>query len=271
MTLVTPLIGQLFRTPFSQPLSPDGKTLPGAYRVFYLTNSTTLENVTQDSAEATPYTQPVVAGLSGALAGKFSPIYLNPSIEYRSQLFNAAGQMLEDVDTVNNNTGGMQVVGLVGAGAPSGFARSAFKATTTTTTAGLINDPDLSVALPASGTYKIDMDLVMTAAASSTLANIELSFSGKLSAGAAPTNTYSLALMGTQHGVGAQSGLTSPFLILDLESAITIDTVAADNTMRYTGTIQVLTSGTLSFLFGSNGGTLVSLLAGSSLNVLQVA
>jgi hypothetical protein len=261
MTLVIPTSGQLFRTPFSQPLSADGKPLGAAYRIFYLTNSTTLTPVFQDSAMTTPFVQPIVA-----TSGKFSPIYLNPAIEYRSQLFDTNGRMLEDVDTVNNNTGNTSALGLTGAGVPAGFARSAFKTATTSTTLGLIVDPDLQVFLPAAGTYKIDMDLVATG----TSANFQPSFSGKLGAGAAPTNTYQLMLMGTQHGVGAQNGLSNPFLIINLETNVTLDATPLDNTMRYTGTIQTLTSGIFSFDFGANSST-TSILAGSSLTVLQVA
>jgi hypothetical protein len=277
MTVNTYNIGQLYRLPFSQPLSPDGKTLPNGYRTFYRTNSTAVAAVFQDSAMTTPYVPPVRASATST----FSPIYLNPALEYRSQLFSQNGQMLEDVDTINNNTaGGPSTVTMPGAiavaqnaGAPTGYARSASKAVTTSrSTLAVTADPDLSVFLPAAGTYKIDMDLVCTSSVAGQLMSVKTAFSGTMGAGATPTGTYSLMCAGTQNGAGAQNGTADPILLINFSSTITLDTVPVDNTMRFSGTIQTLTPGTLSFTWGCNaGGYTVSILAGSSLTALQVA
>jgi hypothetical protein len=273
MTQLLSYTGQLFRSPYSQPLSVDGKLLLGAYRMFYLTNSTTIATVYADAGLTLPLTQPVFS--STTVGGFFPAIYLNPAIEYRSQLFDSTGRLLEDVDTVNNNTGGAPYI--------SGYGRAAFKAgpTTRTSTTTLTADPELSVYLPAAGTYKVDMDLVFEAgtAGGTPGASIELEFSGKLGVGSlaisgSATGVYNLMFMGTMNGIGNQNIPTPACLQINSPyTGIALGTTPIANTMRWTGTFQSLTAGTLALYWAQavSSSAVVSLLAGSSLSVLQVA
>lgn len=100
--------GQLFYDPYPRPLSSVGLTLPAGYYNFYYSGTTTPAPVYQDPLISNPYpTQalpPTGAG-SGSYyvvvadgTGTMQPIYLNPQTIYRVQLYNAANQLLEDVD-----------------------------------------------------------------------------------------------------------------------------------------------------------------------------
>jgi hypothetical protein len=93
--------GILFNEPQSQPLSSVGALQAGAYRIFYLTGTTTPANVYADGFLATPLSQTPGAAQPSCTAnsaGQFNAIYLNPSTIYRCQLFSALGVKLEDVD-----------------------------------------------------------------------------------------------------------------------------------------------------------------------------
>lgn len=267
----TPIVGQLFKQPFNQPLSDDGKVLAAtslgnAFRMFYLTNSTTLIPVYQDAALTTPYaTGPVSANSSG----QFPPIYLNPAYEYRSQLFDGNGRLLEDCDTVNNYNAGENYV--------AGVAMSAFKATTTIRSAmgggSVTSDPDLSVAMPAAGTYKIDADLIFTVSAP-TAVNLALSGgipgSGGIGVGGY-TGFYPAPFFGTVGGVAAAGGFLnitgagfSGVLALNLTAG------ALSNVLHISGTVQFTRAAPFQLQWGAPTGA-VSLLAGSSLTAIQVA
>lgn len=99
--------GQLFYNPTAQPLSATGVSMPGAYYNFYLSGTTTPATVYQDAALSLPYP---AAALNGSLSiysvvqasatGAFPPIFLDPDILYRVQLYNSTWSLTEDVDPV---------------------------------------------------------------------------------------------------------------------------------------------------------------------------
>lgn len=84
----------LFNLPNAQPLSDSGTIQPGCYLQFYLTQTTTPTDVYADASLGTPLANPVVSDD----AGRFVPIYMDPTITYRVQLYTALGVLLSDVD-----------------------------------------------------------------------------------------------------------------------------------------------------------------------------
>lgn len=84
----------LFNLPNAQPLSDSGTIQPGCYLRYYLTQTTTPTDVYADGSLGTPLANPVVSDD----AGRFVPIYLDPKITYRVQLYTAANVLLSDVD-----------------------------------------------------------------------------------------------------------------------------------------------------------------------------
>src|SRR5882762_6987445 len=89
--------GILFTEPQNKPLSAAGLPMPLCYRFFYVTGTTTLAPVYQDGILTFPYSQnptPITSDSNG----RFPPIYLDPAIVYRVQLWTAANVKLEDVD-----------------------------------------------------------------------------------------------------------------------------------------------------------------------------
>lgn len=274
-----PPLGQLFTLPFDQPLTDDGKVLAAtaagnAFRMFYLTNSTTQVTVYQDAALQTPYAAgPVFANSSG----QFPPIYLSPAYEYRSQLFDGNGRLLDDTDPVNNNAAGPLYV--------SGIMHAAFKAATTARSAvSLLSDPDLSIAIPGAGTYRVDMDLVFTASAGGATPGLQLeaAYSGNVGTGTLSgtgfSNTYVLAIYGGLNGVifpntgtSSASNLTVTNPANALATVFSLGTTASTNVIRVSGTFQALTGGTFSLKWSPNGAGTVSLLTGSALTIQQVA
>jgi len=93
--------GMLFYDPRAKPLSTNGQFQPGCYLLFYGTGTTTLANVYADGGlttllSQTPGTSP--PSCTAASDGRFVPIYLDPSVIYRVQLYTAGGIPLEDTD-----------------------------------------------------------------------------------------------------------------------------------------------------------------------------
>jgi hypothetical protein len=84
----------LFTSPQFRPLSPSGSILPGAYVQFYEAGTTTPTDVYADADLNTPLSNPVVADTSG----EFVPIYLDPSVTYRAQLYDEDDVLKWDVD-----------------------------------------------------------------------------------------------------------------------------------------------------------------------------
>jgi hypothetical protein len=99
--------GQLFYDPYPKPLSTTGGALPGAYYNFYLSGTTTPAPVYQNGALTTPYPAialPFIVGnqiynaVQADGSGLFQPIFLNPILVYRVQLYSSTGTLIEDVD-----------------------------------------------------------------------------------------------------------------------------------------------------------------------------
>jgi hypothetical protein len=100
--------GQLFYDAFPRPLSATGTSLPLGYYNFYLSGGTVAAPVYQDAALTTPYPlqtlPPGGAGTASAYAvqadatGTMQPIFMNPGLIYRVQLYSQFGQLIEDVD-----------------------------------------------------------------------------------------------------------------------------------------------------------------------------
>ena len=91
--------GLLFNDPRAKPTSVAGLAQPGAYYQYYLTQTTTPATVYKDGALTTPAVQtPGTGDTTLAADGRMIPIYLNPAIIYRVQLYSAVGALLEDTD-----------------------------------------------------------------------------------------------------------------------------------------------------------------------------
>src|SRR6267142_5647572 len=91
--------GILFNDPRAKPLSVSGQFQAGAYYQFYLTGTTSITNVYADGALTTPLDQTPHTGQTTAAGdGRLIPIYMDPKVIYRVQLYNAANQLLEDTD-----------------------------------------------------------------------------------------------------------------------------------------------------------------------------
>ncbi len=94
-----PPTGILFYEPRAKPLSTVGLIQPGAYYQFYSTGTLSLANVYADGGLVTPLSQtPGSGGTTAASDGRLVPIYLNPAVTYRVQLYSATNVLLEDVD-----------------------------------------------------------------------------------------------------------------------------------------------------------------------------
>jgi hypothetical protein len=97
--------GQLFYDPVARPLSSLGVAMPGAYYNFYVSGTTNSAQVYQDPALTLPYP---AASLNGSASlftviqadgtGAMPPMYLNPTVIYRVQLYNSTWSLIEDVD-----------------------------------------------------------------------------------------------------------------------------------------------------------------------------
>ncbi len=123
---MAPPTGILFNDPYNKPLSTTGQFQAGCYRIFYLSGTTTLATVYQDGFLQFPYSQTPVP-ITADSNGRFSPIYLDPTVAYRCQLFSAGGILLEDADpyvslgSLQQGTFTMTGVGYSGT-APTGTA-----------------------------------------------------------------------------------------------------------------------------------------------------
>lgn len=97
--------GQLFYDPVPRPLSPLGVSMPGAYYNFYVSGTTNPAQVYQDPALTLPYPAAPLNGSSALFTvvqadgtGAMPPMYLNPTVIYRVQLYSSAWALIEDVD-----------------------------------------------------------------------------------------------------------------------------------------------------------------------------
>jgi hypothetical protein len=97
--------GQLFYDPVARPLSSTGTSLPGAYYNFYVSGTTNPAQVYQDAGLTLPYpaaslngSSPLFSVIQADGTGAFAPIFLNPEVIYRVQLYNSTWSLIEDVD-----------------------------------------------------------------------------------------------------------------------------------------------------------------------------
>ena len=96
--------GQLFYDPIARPLSAAGLAMPGAYYNFYISGSSTPATVYQDPALTLPYPTSSLNGNPGFSlvqadgTGAMPPIFLNPRLIYRVQLYSSTFSLIEDVD-----------------------------------------------------------------------------------------------------------------------------------------------------------------------------
>ncbi len=96
--------GILFSDPRVKPLSSTGVYQPGCYACFFTTGTTTPTNVYADGGLTVVLSQPAAGSVNpsgGTVAGsdgRFVPMYMDPGVTYRVQVYNAAGQLLEDTD-----------------------------------------------------------------------------------------------------------------------------------------------------------------------------
>lgn len=88
------MTASLFFDPQARPLSNSGATLPEAYLKFYLTGTTTAANVYSDASLDTSLGATVTADSDG----RFDPFYLDASITYRVQQYDASDVLIWDVD-----------------------------------------------------------------------------------------------------------------------------------------------------------------------------
>lgn len=94
-----PPTGALFYDARAKPLSTIGTIQPGSYYQFYLTGTLTLTNVYADGNLTSPLSQTPGSGATTAAAdGRLVPIYMDPTVTYRYQLYSSTNALLEDVD-----------------------------------------------------------------------------------------------------------------------------------------------------------------------------
>jgi hypothetical protein len=79
--------------------------MPGAYYNFYVSGTTNPAQVYQDAGLTLPYpaaalngSSPLYTVLQADGTGAFSPIFLNPELIYRVQLYSSTWSLVEDVD-----------------------------------------------------------------------------------------------------------------------------------------------------------------------------
>jgi hypothetical protein len=97
--------GQLFYDPIARPLSALGVVMPGAYYNFYVSGTTNPATVYQDAGLMLPFPAATLNGSSPLYSvvqadgtGAMPPIFLNPEIIYRVQLYSSTWSLIEDVD-----------------------------------------------------------------------------------------------------------------------------------------------------------------------------
>jgi hypothetical protein len=97
--------GALFYDPIARPLSATGTSLPGAYYNFYVSGTTNPAVVYQDAGLTLPYpaaalngSNPLFSVVQADGTGAMPPIFLNPEVIYRVQLYSSSWSLIEDVD-----------------------------------------------------------------------------------------------------------------------------------------------------------------------------
>lgn len=100
------MAAKLFQIPKEVPLTIAGALIPGAKAYFYITDTTTLQNVYTDSALSVAHTNPVVADANGF----FDPIYLDDTLNYKVNVTDASdsslpGYPVNDLAALNVTSG----------------------------------------------------------------------------------------------------------------------------------------------------------------------
>ncbi len=90
--------GNLLSAPLLRAVDANGEPISGALLQFYLTTTTTPTPVYSSASLGTPLSNPVVAD-SGGL---FPPIFLDPTVVYRTQLQTATGGLIADIDPLTS-------------------------------------------------------------------------------------------------------------------------------------------------------------------------
>jgi hypothetical protein len=97
--------GMLFYDPIARPLSSLGIVMPNANYNFYVSGTTNPAQVFQDAALTLPFpaaslngSAPLFSVVTADGTGAMPPIFLNPEIIYRVQLYNSTWSLIEDVD-----------------------------------------------------------------------------------------------------------------------------------------------------------------------------
>lgn len=111
--------GILFHLANAQPLSRYGTVQPGSYWLFYTSGGLVQANVYADGLFSSVLSQVPGAAQPSCTAdayGRFNPIYLDPSVIYKAQLFNASGQRLEAVDPIVEAASFASLAGFSGSG-----------------------------------------------------------------------------------------------------------------------------------------------------------
>lgn len=229
-------VGILFSEPQLAPLSSAGKVQPGCVRKFYFSQSTTTAPVYRDGAQLVAFTSSPVADGNG----RFPPIYLDPTITYRSQLFSAGGQLLGDEDPYVSPP-------------PFQYAKVKQVATNVVSNTTAVADPELQITIPGPGTYVFDAVLeFITAGASGAVPGVVVTpvFSGAMQSLAKSTANSSFSIIGNMNatsvdnfgslngsGAGA-AGLSAVAYSLAGASAL--------NTLMFNGIFQATEAGVLS-------------------------
>jgi parallel beta-helix repeat protein len=166
---------ELFYLPFRPAFDPNGMVVPDALLSFYVTGTTTPQVVYADAALTIPLQNPVPANA----AGKFPPIYIDPSLTYRVRLSDRAGSVLEEVDPyVPGSVGGPP--GETGAADNTYSTLAAFKASDVARkTASLVGVPGV-----ADGRFNWTVGNFSTAPAAQVDVNVVKANSTPLSQGA---------------------------------------------------------------------------------------
>lgn len=166
--------GVLLTEPQNKPLSPTGQVQAGAYRKFFLTGTLAVAPVYQDGALVTTLSQVPGQAQPSCTAdgnGRFNPIYLDPKVIYRAQLFNAANSLQEDVDPY------------VPAPTPGIFLVQKPAPTSRSNTTVVANDPDLVLTIPGPGTWRYELSFNVSTAGATGVSpglNFGIAYTGGL-------------------------------------------------------------------------------------------
>jgi hypothetical protein len=248
-------LGVLFVEPQNKPLSTAGLPQANCFRVFYVTGTTTLATIYQDGALTNPFSQSPTP-ITADSAGRFPPIYLDPAVIYRVQLYSAGSTIgvttpLEDVDPY--------------VPAPRNLFVKLKLTATSRVTSVVSADPDLQIPIPGAGTYAYEALLeVITSGSSGSNpgATIGIAFSGSLSALFATSNV----VLGNMDGSVASSGAINANNNYSLNGANVL------NFLQIRGTLTCSGPGTLSVQWAqqTTNAIATTMDAGSGLTAQQI-